>query len=159
MDSILANYNYAVQEMNKLQKKAKEIEQFQNSQSQQIQKLQNDIVQKQQNNGYLSQESYEKDMQNYYTKAQAAESQLAQRAQAFDAEGAKVQQTILTDINNYIIKYNEDKKYDAILLKAAGVYFNPSLDITKEILDGLNGSAANDDSAKEETKAETSATK
>ena len=34
--------------------------------------------------------------------------------------------------------YNSTRGYDAILLKQAGLYFNPALDITDEIVKGLN---------------------
>ena len=49
------------------------------------------------------------------------------------------QQIQLTDsIEAFIKDYNRKKGYDAILFKAAGVYFNPALDITSEIIEGLN---------------------
>ncbi len=49
------------------------------------------------------------------------------------------QQIQLTDsIEAFIKDYNRKKGYDAILYKAAGVYFNPALDITNEVIDGLN---------------------
>ena len=49
------------------------------------------------------------------------------------------QQMQLTDsIESFIKEYNAKKHYDAILYKAAGVYFNPDLDITDEVIKGLN---------------------
>jgi Skp family chaperone for outer membrane proteins len=39
---------------------------------------------------------------------------------------------------NYVEEYNKTRGYDAILLREAGVYFNPALDITDEIVAGLN---------------------
>lgn len=62
-----------------------------------------------------------------------------------NARQARAQQEIaqrqieLNDsIEAFIRDYNKEKGYDAILFKAAGVYFNPALDITKEVIDGLN---------------------
>lgn len=138
IDSVLANYGYAVQEMEKIQKKALELQQYQNSLGQQLQKKQNEIQQKANSNGYLTQESYEKDMRDLQALGQTSETNYAKRAQAFDTEASKVQQTLIQAIDNYIIKYNQDKHYDAILHKAAGAYFNPALDITKDIIEGLN---------------------
>lgn len=142
MARIMENYTYAVQEMEKLQKKALEFEQYRNSQATKIQKMENDIAQKQQNNGYFSQESFDKDVQNYQATAQSAQTQLNKRAQALDSEAAQVNQTIMKAIDNYIMKYNETRHYDAILHKDAAAYFNPALDITDEIIEGLNAQAA-----------------
>ena len=41
-------------------------------------------------------------------------------------------------IDNSLIEYNKTKKYDAILDRAAGLYFNPALDITDEVVKALN---------------------
>ena len=45
----------------------------------------------------------------------------------------------LTDsIQNFIKDYNATRNYDAILYRASGLYFNPALEITGEIIEGLN---------------------
>ena len=41
-------------------------------------------------------------------------------------------------IHNFLVDYNAEHRYDAILLRAAGIYFNPALDITDEVIKGLN---------------------
>ena len=41
-------------------------------------------------------------------------------------------------IEAFIKEYNKTRGYDAILYKAVGVYFNPALDITDEVIKGLN---------------------
>jgi outer membrane protein len=43
-------------------------------------------------------------------------------------------------IMEYIQEYNSDKKYDFILTKMGGnmLYTNEALDITKEVVEGLN---------------------
>ena len=138
MDSILSAYVYAKQEMAKLENKSFELQQYQNTLAAQVQKKANDIQQKVNNNGYLSQQSYEADMQEYNKLVQNADANYAKRAQALSVEMAQVQETIIKAIENYIIKYNKDKKYDAILLRNAGIYFNPALDITNDIIEGLN---------------------
>ncbi|MCH5219032.1 MAG: OmpH family outer membrane protein [Muribaculaceae bacterium] len=138
MNLILEKYEYAAQETKKMQQKALELQQLQNKLSADLQKKQNDIQQKAQSNLYLSQESYEKDMRDLQADIQASENKYAKRAQDFDAEATRVQQALIQTIDNFIVKYNQDKHYDAILHKDAGAYFNPALDITQEIIDGLN---------------------
>lgn len=152
-DSVIRGYEYARQEMAKLDQKSLELQQYQNSLGAQIQKKANEIQQKANNNGYLTQQSYEADMQELQALNQSAETNYGKRAQAFSIEMAQVQETILRAIENYVIKYNQDKHYDAILLKSAGVYFNPELDITDEIIKGLNatlGTSSVKDSADKE---------
>ena len=138
-DSIIHAYDYAKQELAKLDQKSLELQQYQNTLAAQIQKKANEIQQKANNNTYLTQASYEADMAELQKLQQNAETSYAKKAQDFSIEMAKVQETIIKAIENYVIKYNQDKKYDAILLKTAGVYFNPELDITQEIIKGLNG--------------------
>lgn len=53
-------------------------------------------------------------------------------------ELAQQQQQLNDSIQAFIKEYNKTKGYDAILFKAAGVYFNPALDITDEVIKGLN---------------------
>lgn len=139
MQLILEKYTYAKQEMDKLQKKDKELQQTQQSLAATIQKKQNEIQQKANNNGYLTQESYEKDMKEYQELAQSSDAKFTAQAQALAEEVAKTQETLIKAIDNYIAKYNETKKYDVILHKDAAAYLNPALDITQEIIDGLNG--------------------
>lgn len=138
MNRILSEYKYAVQESEKIQKLGSELQQYQNSLGAQLQKKQNDIQQKMNNNGYMTQQSYEADMKDLAQLQQSSEQQFAARAQKVDAEAQKTQAAIYAAINNFIVKYNEDKKYDAILYKDSGIYFNPSLDITDDVIAGLN---------------------
>jgi len=139
LDRIYTEYTYAAQELAKVQKMGVELQQYQNTLAANIQKKGNDIQQKMNNNGYLSQQSYEADMKDFNQLQQSAEQQYAARLQKNQAEAQKITAAVDEAINNYIIKFNEKYKYDAILPKAVGIYFNPALDITDEIIDGLNG--------------------
>lgn len=140
LDRIYKEYTYAAQEIAKLQKMDVELQQYQNALASKIQKKGNDIQQKVNSNGYLSQQSYEADVKDFNQLQQSSEQQYAARAQKSAAEAQKITAAVDASINNYIIKYNETHKYDAILPKTVGIYFNPSLDITDEIVAGLNGS-------------------
>lgn len=152
LDRIYTEYTYAAQEMAKVQKLSVELQQYQNTLAANIQKKGNDIQQKMNNNGYLSQQSYESDMKDFNQLQQSAEQQYAARAQKSAAEAQKITAAVEQAINNYIIKFNEKYKYDAILPKNVGIYFNPALDITDEIIAGLNGSLKSTSTAETETK-------
>ncbi|WP_290394485.1 OmpH family outer membrane protein, partial [Muribaculum intestinale] len=114
------------------------IDNAQRTRTSELQKLGNQIQQKINNNGYLSQESFQSDQETFNKKQTEAQNYLASLQR--EAEQEMIQQQIqLTDsIEAFIKDYNRKKGYDAILYKAAGVYFNPALDITNEVIDGLN---------------------
>ncbi|MDE5895333.1 MAG: OmpH family outer membrane protein, partial [Muribaculum intestinale] len=81
---------------------------------------------------------FQSDQETFNKKQAEAQNYLASLQR--EAEQEMIQQQIqLTDsIEAFIKDYNRKKGYDAILYKAAGVYFNPALDITNEVIDGLN---------------------
>jgi outer membrane protein len=61
-------------------------------------------------------------------------------------ENQKITQGILNQINNYIKKFSEEKKYDLILGVTANgniMYGENSIDVTDEIVEGLNKEYSN----------------
>jgi outer membrane protein len=58
----------------------------------------------------------------------------------FEKEGLEKNQKLRESINNYVKEYNAEKGYDFIITKLGEnlLYANPALDITQEIVDGLN---------------------
>ncbi|WP_295728587.1 OmpH family outer membrane protein [uncultured Muribaculum sp.] len=137
-DSIAAHYNLAKDFKEAQLRQINKIDNAQRTRGSELQKLGNQIQQKINNNGYLSQESFQSDQETFNKKQAEAQNYLASLQR--EAEQEMIQQQIqLTDsIEAFIKEYNKKKGYDAILYKAAGVYFNPALDITNEVIDGLN---------------------
>lgn len=91
-----------------------------------------------QNNQYKSDQAVRNDqkkLQKMVEDVQALETKLNKE---MNEENARRSQELQDSIMSYINEYNATHKYDAILYKSAGVLFNPSLDITDEILAGLN---------------------
>lgn len=138
MDSISKNYKLAQNIAAKVQSMATELQTYQMQLQNQLQNMQNQIQQKAQSNGYLSQASYEADMKALEQKAASFQKLYAQRDQNAAITMDNLQKELRDSIENYINLYNKEKKYDAILFKDAGLYFNPALDITDEIVNGLN---------------------
>ena len=103
-----------------------------------LQKLGTQIQTKMNNNSYRSEDEYMADMAAAQKKQADAQNYLANLQRTTEAEIAQQQVQLMDSIRNYVKIYNEDKHYDAILLKSAGLYFDESLDVTKEILEGLN---------------------
>ena len=83
-------------------------------------------------------QGYEADLQRLQQQQREAEDYLG-RLQEQAQQDAYDQSVALQDsLNNFIAEYIKTHPYDAILYKAAGAYFNPELDITKEVVEGLN---------------------
>lgn len=138
LDSIYKNYTLAQITASEAQTMAMQLQSYQNQLASQLQNQANSIQQKMQNNGYLSQASYEADMKQLNNNQNAFQNQYAQREAKASQEMAIKQQALLDSINNFILVFNKERKYDAILFKDAGLYFNPALDITAEVIEGLN---------------------
>lgn len=138
LDSINANYNL-VKDFNEINLRAlNKLESAQRTKQQELQKRATEIENKARNNGYISQSTYEADLQRFQQQQREAEVYLG-RLQEQAQKDAYDQSVALQDsLNNFIAEYIKTHPYDAILYKAAGAYFNPELDITKEVVEGLN---------------------
>lgn len=137
-DSLMTHYNLAKDFQEASMRAVSKIEGARQSKATEIQKFASSIEQKARSNGYLTEASYNSDMQKLQKMQADAENYLANLSRNTENELAQQQLQLNDSIENYIKVYNASKGYDAILFKAAGVYFNPALDITKEIIEGLN---------------------
>lgn len=136
-DTVLAHYNLAkdfeeqnLRLQNDLQSEAKRHE---NS----LRSSQNSIQQKLQNNQYTEQ-TYKQAMQQYQQQEQNAAQALSQKEQAMQKAAMEAQKTLNDSIEKFIAEYNRSHGYDAIFFKGATVYIDPRLDITAEVIEGLN---------------------
>lgn len=103
-----------------------------------IQNLAGSMQNKMQNNTYLSRESYDQD-EKKLNNLQANAQREAQTLQAnFENAAMKAQQAVNDSIEAFIEQYNQSHGYDAIFFKNATLYINPELDITDEVVEGLN---------------------
>lgn len=137
-DSLMAKYNLAKDLQEATMRALSRIENARQAKGTEIQKFAAAIEQKARSNGYLSEASYNADMQKLQKMQQDAESYLAQLSRNSDNELQQQQVQLSDTIEKFVKNYNASKGYDAILYKNAGIYFNPALDITNEIVEGLN---------------------
>lgn len=137
-DSIMANYNFAKDVQEFILKTHSKIDAAQQQRGTEIQRFAAQIEEKGRNNGYLSQESYNADMTRLQKMQQDAEAAIGSMQRSAAVELDAQQQQLNDSIENFIKEYNKSKGYDAILFKASGIYFNPDLDITNEVIEGLN---------------------
>ncbi len=111
---------------------------MENQKTNEIQNLAAQIEQKQKSNGYLSQESFDADVNNVNRKQSEAANILRAHQEKIQKQIAEFNRQLGDSIQNFIKEYNATRNYDAILYRASGLYFNPALDITGEIIEGLN---------------------
>lgn len=138
LDSIMSQYNLCKDLNDVMAAKQNNIESEQRAKTAELQRMQQQIESKARNNGYLTEQSYNADMQNFQSKYDQAQRYIANLQQEAAIESANQQQQLIDSINNFLNIYNSTRHYDAILVKNVGEYFNPALDITEEIVNGLN---------------------
>lgn len=138
VDTILSKYNLAKdynEEMLRMQNKMQtEVKKQESTLQSKATTMQNKV----QNNGYLSQESFEYDQKELADMQNKAQKAVANMQSNFENTAMMAQKTVNDSIIAYIEDYNKKKGYDAIFFKAATLYINPALDITDEIVEGLN---------------------
>lgn len=138
-DSVSANYNLAKDFKEAALRTYSKIESSQNSRAAEIQRLGQKIEQNMRSNYYVGKESeYEADVRRLNKMQQDAEAYMANLQRTSQQEMAQQQVELNDSLESFLKEYNKTKGYDAILFKAAGAYFNPALDITKEVTAGLN---------------------
>ncbi len=136
-DTVLAKYNLSKdfeEEMIRLQSNIdNEAKRHEN----QVRSFQATMQNKMQNNAY-TEASYKADQQHLAQLGNNAEQALGKLQNSMQEHGVKAQKILNDSIQNFIKEYNVTRGYDAILYKAATLYIDPRLDITDEIVEGLN---------------------
>lgn len=110
-----------------------------------LQRKQQNIESKLKNGGYLTEQSYNADVQavqaeaaDFQRKYDQAQRYIANLQQEAAALGIQQQQQFIDSLNAFLNDYNAVNHFDAVLVKTTGDYFNPALDVTGDIVDGLN---------------------
>ena len=144
-DSLLTNYNFAQDIQKELLRKEMSINNIIESERKSLQEEAAIFESKVQNNVFATQER----AQAEYEKIMKKDQELLQRGQALIAEFEETRIAksgeVTQSIADYIQEYNSNAKYDFILTKMGGnmLYSNEALDITKEVVKGLNEKYSN----------------
>lgn len=137
-DSIGQYYVFAQEVKTQLEQIALDLESQRNYYSNLLNQRAATIDQKMKQNQYLTQQSYEQDMKELNRLQSNYSNVLAQKENEAAEKASALQKALSDSISNFLVDFNKTYKYDAILDRAVGLYFNPALDITKEVTDGLN---------------------
>lgn len=138
IDSVLSKYNLAKDINEEMLRMETNMQSAVKQHEAKIQNFAAGVKNKMQNNAYLSEASYRQDeatMQNMQAEAQRS---IAALQNNYQNAALKGQQSVIDSIKAFIKDYNKTRNYDAILQKQSTLYINPDLDITEEIIEGLN---------------------
>lgn len=138
VDSLLANYLFYQDLVEEMTRKEENYRLALTEEYNKLQKEINDFQKKVENNVYSSAERAESERSRLLKKQQAIEEKSRQYSLEFDNEGAANSEKISEIVDNYIKEYNKTHGYDMIISKASLLFANEALNITAEILDGLN---------------------
>ncbi len=138
LDTISANYNLVKDYSEVNLRTMNKLESAQRTKQQELQRRAAEIDNKARNNGYISQSTYEADVQKFQQEQRNAEIYLGKLQEQAQQDALDQTRALQDSLDNFINDYIKTHPYDAIIYKTAGAYFNPALDITKEVVDGLN---------------------
>lgn len=138
LDSVLSAYNLAKDYNEEMLRMQTNFENVGRQKESAIQNLVNTIQKKQQNNSYLSEASYMKDMQDLEKMQTSAQNELGKMQVNIQNAAMEAQKIVNDSIESFIKEYNKSRGYDAIFFKAATLFINPALDVTDEVIIGLN---------------------
>ena len=137
-DSVLAAYNLAKDYNEEMLRMQTNFENTARQRESAIQSEMNKMQQKMQNNGYLTEDSYRQDEQKLTKMQTNAQNEIAKLQNNILNAQMEAQKTVNDSISSIIKEYNKKYGYDAILLKGATLYIDPRLDITDDVIKGLN---------------------
>ncbi len=138
LDSILSKYNLAKDYTEEMLRMQSNMESAAKRHENKIQNFASTVQNKMQNNGYLSEASYRQDEQTFASMQNEAQRNIASLQNNYQAAAMRGHQAVMDSITEFIKDYNKKRGYDAIFQKASTLYINPDLDITDEVVEGLN---------------------
>lgn len=137
-DSLLENYVFYKNKKAELEAKQ---EQIKNHLQTEGEKLQRDAAEYQERGATMSDAERAKKEEELMMRQQSLMKKKDDMFDAFDNEQAKFNEQLYAKLSEHLKAYNKDKNYTFILgyQKGGGILFaNDSLDITKDVLEGLN---------------------
>ena len=130
IDSVMTQYEFCKEHSLVLEKKAQNIQNTLSQKERDLNAAANNFQQKLQQNAYTREQKQGADLQS-----------LNQRlTNEYQSELEKYNNALSDSIKHFIATYNKDKKYSLIITKQGEnlLYGAPSLDITAEVVAGLN---------------------
>ena len=140
VDSLMTQYTFAKDYSVTLERKSNNARNTLTQKGNALQAAVNNFQQKLNNNGFQSREqaaSVQNAIQRQQNDLQALQARLENE---LASETAKFNEALRDSLQNFLLVYNKDKKYDPILSKAGDniLYAETKYDITQDVINGLN---------------------
>lgn len=138
VDSLLKKYKYSVALENRITERQKSLENDLNTKMAAFEKEAQAFQHKVQNNGFLSQESAQRQEQELTAKQQNLYKLRDDLSQQLAEETQVLNKQLLDTVTNFLKQFNADKKYAYILNRAAILYGSDAMNITDTVVFLLN---------------------
>lgn len=137
-DSIVKNYNLAKDFNEMTTRKQTEFDNAQKKKTEQLEAFQAQMQQKYKNNQYQSEQAMQADQSKLQQMTGAAQKELGDLQSSIQNELTQNAKQLQDSLDNFLKDYAKQKGYSVILRKASTLYIDESLDITDEVVEGLN---------------------
>lgn len=138
VDSLMTQFEFAKEKSKELEKKSLNARNTLTQKGNQLQAAANNFQQKLQNNGFTSREQAESVQQALQRQQNDLAALQARLENELASEQQKFLQALQDSLNNFLVDYNKDKKYNIIINKSAILYAEKKFDITQDVINGLN---------------------
>lgn len=140
IDTLLTQYDFCITLNKEMLRKEEDMKVELNKKAQDLQKDYEDFQNKLQNNIYATRERAEEEQNRILKKKDELDKLQERMGNELAAENQKNSLLFRDSINSFLRDYNKDKKYDLIISRVGDnlLLANESMNITKEIVDGLN---------------------
>ncbi len=138
VDSLLSNYNFYLDLAEELMRKQENYSLVLAEDTKKFEAEYEDFNKKVQNNVFSSRERAQSEQNRLQKKAQAIDEKTAQYSRELDLENATNSQKVSEAIDSFLKEYNKEHGYNMIITKSALLYSDEALDITADVIEGLN---------------------
>ena len=140
LDTLQNHYKFFTETKEALEAKSKGYEESISRLSRELESAAASFQQNLQNGKYTSEEQARKEQEKLVNKQNNIQRKQMEYAESLQNEQDAFNKALHDSINNFIADYNKTHKYTMILSKAGDniLYADPALDITQDVLAGLN---------------------
>lgn len=138
IDTLLTSYDFWVSVNEEMINKRENITANLNKEATALQKEMEQFQNKVNNNAFVSQERAESEYNRIMKKQTDLQAKQERLTNEFAAESSKNDMIISDSIQSFIKAYSKEKGYDIILNSASCLFIDNVMNITQEVVDGLN---------------------
>lgn len=140
IDSLLNNYEFSITINKEMLRKEENMRLTLSEKARDLQQDIDEFQRKLENNVFATQARAEEEQNRILKKRESYERLSERLASELAAESQKNNVTLRDSINSYLKEYNATQGYDLIISRVGDnlLYANEALDITKEVIKGLN---------------------